>query len=334
MSDDGNTTQGKAPTTGWFEDQRLTRHSVRMPLLHDQVTQLEPGDQAFRYMLATGRDTIIIRIATRPLVLAERLPEPDWMILTLPLSWHGLYLINGQQVEKGRLYMAQSGNGFTSSARNRDSITIGLRRERLRKTFCGLLGVNPEDIRFSDCAIDLAPDVEDSLRTRLLGILRHHDLTTEIFDRLTLSKLVEADLYTQFAEAMAPSLYPDIKGRMDRKSALKLIHRIREHIDANGAAGLNASDLCRIASVEYSRLHEAYQDIFGVSPYKYLQAVRLCAAHRHLLSEVHRPRSVKDVALSIGYLKSGRFAEHYKGLFGEFPSETLARSAHGGNTSR
>ena len=325
-----NKTPETSQISGWFEDERLTNHSVRMPLLHDQVTQLEPGDQVFRYMLATGRDMIIIRIATRPLVLAERLPEPDWLILTLPLSWHGLYLINGQQVEKGRLYMAQGGNGFTSSARNRDSITIGLRRERLRKTFCGLLGVDPEDIRFSDCSIELAPDVERSLLTRLLDILRHQDLTTETFDRLTLPKVVEADLYTQFAEAMAPSLYPDIKGRMDRRSALKLTHRIREYIDANGAAGLNASDLCRIASVEYSRLHEAYQDIFGVSPYKYLQAVRLCAAHRHLLSEVHRPRSVKDVALSIGYLKSGRFAEHYKDLFGELPSETLSRSGNNG----
>ena len=102
-----------------------------------------------------------------------------------------------------------------------------------------------------------------------------------------------------------------------------------EHIDMNGAAALNASDLCRIAAVEYSRLHEAYQEIYGVSPYRYLQAVRLSAARSHLLSEENRPRSVKEVALAIGYLKSGRFAEHYKELFGELPRETLSRSGQG-----
>ncbi|EEE45814.2 helix-turn-helix domain-containing protein [Roseibium alexandrii] len=321
-----NASTNRGLTSQWIEDQRLVQHSAKMPILHERVVQLEPGKDALKYILATGRESVIIRISTLPLVTAERLTSPDWITIIYPLSWAREYLLNGHECETGHLYLFQGPNGFISSARQRDSITIGLRRQRLIATCASLLGVDTEDIALDDAVVKLPAAIDQFFRQSLCKVLSTPDYTTRQYGQVTMPAALEADLYAMIAGVLAPCVFPELKGRMGQRSSLKSLRCVSEFIDLNGCANLSTADLCRVAKLEYSRLHAVFDEVLGTSPYKYLQSARLSEARRLLLDDRNPPKSIKDVALSLGYMKSGRFAEQYRDMFDELPSETMARA--------
>jgi AraC-like DNA-binding protein len=68
-------------------------------------------------------------------------------------------------------------------------------------------------------------------------------------------------------------------------------------------------------------------DVYGVSPAQFILNKRLSKARERFLDvECCPPRSVKDVALSLGFDGAGRFAQYYKRAFGELPGETFRRT--------
>jgi AraC-like DNA-binding protein len=71
-------------------------------------------------------------------------------------------------------------------------------------------------------------------------------------------------------------------------------------------------------------LLNAFQDTIGASPSRYILARRLNGARRDLSSG--KSHAVTDAALDYGFKHFGRFAYHYRSLFGETPSTTLLRA--------
>jgi transcriptional regulator GlxA family with amidase domain len=71
-------------------------------------------------------------------------------------------------------------------------------------------------------------------------------------------------------------------------------------------------------------LLSAFQESLGTSPSRYMLARRLNGAQRDILCG--RSPTVTDAALDYGFEHFGRFAHHYRTLFGEAPSATLVRA--------
>lgn len=67
----------------------------------------------------------------------------------------------------------------------------------------------------------------------------------------------------------------------------------------------------------------AFRELFGVSPKRYLQAVRLNGVRRDLLAATPEAK-IADVANRWGFWHLGQFAADYRRQFDELPSETLA----------
>jgi AraC-like DNA-binding protein len=80
-------------------------------------------------------------------------------------------------------------------------------------------------------------------------------------------------------------------------------------------------------------LLNAFQGSLGTSPSRYMLARRLNGAQRDILCG--RSPTVTDAALDYGFEHFGRFARHYRTLFGETPSATLFRAklVHSGELS-
>jgi AraC family ethanolamine operon transcriptional activator len=70
-------------------------------------------------------------------------------------------------------------------------------------------------------------------------------------------------------------------------------------------------------------LLNVFQETFHISPSRYILARRLNGARRNL--NCGKRHSVTDAALDSGFEHFGRFAYHYRTLFGETPSATLRR---------
>jgi AraC family ethanolamine operon transcriptional activator len=70
-------------------------------------------------------------------------------------------------------------------------------------------------------------------------------------------------------------------------------------------------------------LQSGFQEVFGVSPQRFLRWQRFSGARRDLLEAEHGLARVCDIASRWGFIELGRFAVEYKQLFGESPSATL-----------
>lgn len=89
---------------------------------------------------------------------------------------------------------------------------------------------------------------------------------------------------------------------------------------------LHIDDICRAARVSQRTLRNAFQVVYGSSPYRHLRTMRMSEARKALLSPASPSQTVTDVAMHFGFLELGRFSVEYRRAFGERPSATLRRA--------
>jgi AraC-like DNA-binding protein len=91
------------------------------------------------------------------------------------------------------------------------------------------------------------------------------------------------------------------------------------------AEPLSQLQVCERLEVSLRTLNFCSNAILGVSAGRYLRLRRLHDVYRRLRSG--RSSSVTEAAMAHGFYELGRFAQDYRALFGERPSETLRREA-------
>jgi len=88
---------------------------------------------------------------------------------------------------------------------------------------------------------------------------------------------------------------------------------------------ITLADLVTVTETSSSSLLRAFRIYRGTSPMKYVKQLRLESAQRELLAGTNGTVRVTDVAMDYGFFQFGRFSADYRRVFGELPSETLAR---------
>ena len=114
---------------------------------------------------------------------------------------------------------------------------------------------------------------------------------------------------------------PDDLGTLP--SALRLVHNVEDYLAAADARPVHVSEICAAFRVSRRGLHRAFHDVFGIGPVTFLRHKRLCAIHSALKESAPGRTTVGEVAMQQGFAELGRFSQYYRGLFGEYPSETL-----------
>ena len=111
-------------------------------------------------------------------------------------------------------------------------------------------------------------------------------------------------------------LRADSYPRIARRARAAMLDRLGEP--------LSVTDLCTELGCSRRSLQYAFESIYDLSPVAYLRTLRLAAARRQLTSG-RRGTTVQDVAAAVGFNHLPRFAQEYSRMFGERPSESLAR---------
>lgn len=131
-----------------------------------------------------------------------------------------------------------------------------------------------------------------------------------------------AEFTTQLATlAWQFSAAPNLPRRESLRNRTRLARRaeawMREHL----SEAVQVTDACLALRVSRRELEYAFRWTFDTSPRDFLQALRLNAVRR-ALQRRGSPKTVSRLALDHGITHFGRFAQHYRVLFGESPSET------------
>ncbi len=101
---------------------------------------------------------------------------------------------------------------------------------------------------------------------------------------------------------------------------------IEAWIEANLSEAFGVEDLARIADVSSRSVQLAFGRLRGCTPMQFVLRRRLERA-RALLQAPTPSMTITAVAMDCGCFHLSRFAAAYRALFGEKPSETLARAA-------
>ena len=107
---------------------------------------------------------------------------------------------------------------------------------------------------------------------------------------------------------------------------LAAVRRALEFIRAHCCEPLTVGDLCRATGLSWRSLERAFSQVCGITP---KTAITLCRLHRvreALQAAEPGCETVTEVATRCGIAHLGRFPAAYRSVFGEYPSETLARA--------
>ena len=126
---------------------------------------------------------------------------------------------------------------------------------------------------------------------------------------------------TRFVEAWLSALRP-LETAAREPSRRRVARAAQAYIDENLRERITITDLCSVTGASRRTLHQAFLEMFGMTPGTYVQRVRLVLARR-MLTKRSRNVSVTAVALGCGFEHLGRFAAGYRRLFGESPTTTL-----------
>jgi AraC-like DNA-binding protein len=105
----------------------------------------------------------------------------------------------------------------------------------------------------------------------------------------------------------------------------RIVARARAFIHENLDQPLSIDKIARAAATSHRTLHRAFQSVLDETPYSYVQKLRLHRIRHELISDTEAACTITSAAHRWNIPELGRFAAWYRDLFGELPSQTLAR---------
>lgn len=139
---------------------------------------------------------------------------------------------------------------------------------------------------------------------------------------------IEVMLDAHVKELVANGPVERMSCNRSRRVRYLIFRRAEDLMYANLRRHIYMQELCDAAGVSERALRYAFEELVGISPVRYLSMLRLCEACRSLSSADAGRKSVKSIALSCGLWDLSRFADNYRRVFGELPSETLMRGTY------
>jgi AraC-like DNA-binding protein len=104
-----------------------------------------------------------------------------------------------------------------------------------------------------------------------------------------------------------------------------VVRRARTYILEHLAESITPDTLAQAALTSRRTLFRAFAEILGDTPQVYVMRLRLHRIRHDLASDEERACTVALIANQWGISELGRMARRYRDLFGEFPSDTLAK---------
>jgi AraC family ethanolamine operon transcriptional activator len=282
---------GKGPFTGELTELRL------------------PALQLFRECLDVG-----VRIEAAPL------PQLVPFALTIDVSAPASFC--GEDLPPNTFVQAGGGAWESNLSRAMDYVCWVFDRERFDQTTLDLLGRPAPAAWFQSRVRPASREATGSLGRGLVRLLEDSEklpapVTGEASRGLE-ANLMERTIALLCSSEEEPYLQPGWRRR-------RALRRALERLEAEEEPTPTIPELCRWAGVSQRTLEYAFRDELGVTPVRYLKILRLNRAHRLLRQATRGTETVTGIALACGFIELGRFAAEYRRLFGESPSQTLAR---------
>jgi AraC family ethanolamine operon transcriptional activator len=206
-------------------------------------------------------------------------------------------------------------DGHTSS--RLDILTISLHESALRAAADRTQSRGLDDAARGDELVRVSAEALAPLRAAALSVVRR-----AVGDPAVLA---DDDVGTTLSEEL-PELVlgalSESSGRARRSQRTRLFLDAVRHVQRSADAAPTVAELSAALDTSERTLRRAFVEHCSVSPQQYILRWRLHCVRQALLRR--GSATVSAVANRWGFWHMGEFAAHYRSVFGELPSETLA----------
>ncbi len=136
------------------------------------------------------------------------------------------------------------------------------------------------------------------------------------------------------ADDFLPLLISNIPTKLNSKCFIKpsrrakLIAQAEKEMLVHLEKPLTLKQLAQNLGSSSSALSYGFQDLFGLSPMRYLKVRRLNAVRERLKASEPERCTIAILASEFGFYSPCHFTQDYKAMFGELPSDTLRNTAN------
>lgn len=235
---------------------------------------------------------------------------------------------NGQRLDPGSMMIGRSDDFDLSSPADLSLMGIVVERDLLASLWERMY--HKRLVAWLDNQIVAKPHPAntEALRKVHFDVLGRVLATPEVLDDPFAARQMRDAILIEWIEAIPPQVATaGLKATAARK---RVVDRACEVMLSQPEQPKSILEVCSLIGASPTKLAYCFRDILGVSPVKYLRAVRLNGARRDLKRCVDRRLGVQDIATRWGFWHLGDFSADFKRQFGELPSETL-NSARAGN---
>jgi AraC family ethanolamine operon transcriptional activator len=245
----------------------------------------------------------------------------DRIAIGIPLSIPGAAKFCGQACEGSQAHIFSGSNGFEYQTPNGlDMAGLVIPDAILHSV---MLSDEFETLSLQSQRARLKPiqlATKEKLRLLLIGAVETLQPANDYATAPALSNAFAADA----ARAVIECLSPDESEQplsLSETRCRSVVRDAQNLVLEQPNANLSIEDICRTLEIPRRTLQTCFQRALGIRPASYLRAVRLNAARRTL----KECGCVTEAATAWGFWHFGRFAQDYKAMFAEHPSQT-ARS--------
>ena len=207
-----------------------------------------------------------------------------------------------------------------------EQVLVRIKATALESALATLLGAKPRSALIFDAA---APPTQPGGQVlRDLAIFLAHQLNSRA-TQLPSAMLTELEqsLIVAFLSAHRNNFSELLEGTA-KEAAPRAVRLAEEYIEASWNRAITIEELAAHTNTSIRSLYAAFKKARGYSPMAFAKTVRLRRARQMLLQAQPRT-SVSLVAFKCGFGNLGHFANDFRQMFGELPSEILARARQG-----
>ncbi len=238
----------------------------------------------------------------------------------LDLNWRG------RQVDSGNLMVFPRGGDLDGVSRPGFHIFAFSVSETVLAEAAARRGLHSAgELLPADDMVAWTPGEAFRLRELAARLSRSAVADPGLLDRRPFRESLAGELVDGVLDALTAA--DDTAGRPMARARTGALKKALEIIADRADEPVTVAEVERLSGASGRTLRYAFEEAYGMSPKQYLQAYRLDRVHRQLRQAPAAAATVSDAANDWGFWHMGQFARDYRQMFGELPSETLARSA-------
>jgi AraC family ethanolamine operon transcriptional activator len=254
--------------------------------------------------------------------IAEGRSDTDRFLLYAPLDDDCEHAINGAVITKNAFALFEPGCEFCTSIKSEHaffSVSVPLEMvarghdpaESVFEFENPTSGVTRENR-------ELAGRLRQSVRHVMTAAAMCPQFESEEAAKSAAAALLKTSLF--FGQRLPAQARHEGRPKVSRQ---EIIDRSMALLETRDGKPVLVGELAAAAEVSERTLRRAFNEYYGTGPVRYLQLRQLQQVRRTLQAADPEEISVTDVLAGHGEWEFSRFAQRYRRLFGEFPSETL-----------